>query len=200
MDNRIGLSSARAPCERFLTPRIPIHRVIRVLSKIGGGFVGEAVGHGRGKREGGRPNLPQSGYSRTNRSTTTWASRDIRDSPRKACHQRRRLAGTWRRRRKFGRRHATHDPARQRRMLAGTAGRAEMVGIVDLDQPRRLEIVGVDDAAIVLVVLLAQQFVDAAHEFAGFRSARGCGSGSASPMAYRYQSAVISILSHSAPS
>ena len=39
-----------------------------------------------------------------------------------------------------------------------------MVGIVDLDQAGGVEVVGIDDAAIVLVVFTVQQCVDLAGE------------------------------------
>ena len=46
MERKIGLSSA-APFEGLSAPRIPIHRIVRVLEKIGALLVGKSVGvHG----------------------------------------------------------------------------------------------------------------------------------------------------------
>jgi hypothetical protein len=39
-----------------------------------------------------------------------------------------------------------------------------MVGVVDLDDARPLQMVGVDDAAIILMMFLVQQGIDLAHE------------------------------------
>jgi hypothetical protein len=48
-----------------------------------------------------------------------------------------------------------------------------MVGVVDLDQTRVRQIVGVDDAAVVFIMLAAQQGVDFADEGADVRAICG---------------------------
>ena len=70
------------------------------------------------------------------------------------------LVGRLNRLWKIDRRDAAQYPARQGRIVTEATADAKIVRIIDLDKGGRLQIVGIDDTAILLIMLFMQQLID----------------------------------------
>ena len=70
------------------------------------------------------------------------------------------LVGRLNRLREVDWRNTAQHPARQRRIVTETTADAKIIRIIDLDKGRRLQIVGIDDTAILLIMLFMQQLID----------------------------------------
>jgi len=71
----------------------------------------------------------------------------------------------------FCRWHQAHNPSWQRRIIARAARRTEMAGVVYFHEAGLLQIVGIDDAAVTLVMVAAQQRVDFLDKIINLRGA-----------------------------